>query len=32
VRQAKRHEPQDFQLLRTIPGVGKVLALEILYE
>ena len=32
VRQAKLHEPQDFQLLRSIPGVGKVLALTILYE
>jgi transposase len=32
VRQAKQHEPQGFQLLRSIPGVGKVLALTILYE
>lgn len=32
VRQAKLHEPQGFQLLRSIPGVGKVLALTILYE
>jgi transposase len=32
VRQAKRHEPQGFQLLRSIPDVGKVLALTILYE
>jgi hypothetical protein len=32
VRQAKQHDPQAFQLLRSIPGVGKVLALTILYE
>jgi len=32
VRQAKQHDPQAFQLLRSIPGVGKVLGLTILYE
>jgi transposase len=32
VRQAKEHDAQAFQLLRSIPGVGKVLALTILYE
>jgi transposase len=32
VRQAKQHDPQAFQLLRSIPGVGKILALTILYE
>jgi transposase len=32
VRQAKQHDPQAFQLLRSIPGIGKVLALTILYE
>jgi transposase len=32
VRQAKQHDPQAFQLLRRVPGVGKVLALTILYE
>jgi transposase len=32
VRQAKLQAPQGFQLLRSIPGVGKVLALTILYE
>jgi transposase len=32
VHQAKSHDPQAFQLLRSIPGVGKVLALTILYE
>jgi len=32
VRQAKHHDAQAFALLRSIPGVGKVLALTILYE
>jgi len=32
VRRAKQHDPQAFQLLRSIPGVGKILALTILYE
>jgi transposase len=32
VHQAKQHEPQGFQLLRSIPGIGKVLAMTILYE
>jgi len=32
VRQAKQHDAQAFALLRSIPGVGKVLALTILYE
>ena len=32
VRQAKQHDPHGFQLLRSIPGVGKVLAMTILYE
>jgi len=32
VHQAKQHEPQDFQLLRSIPGIGKGLAMTILYE
>jgi transposase len=32
VRQAKQHDPNAFHRLRTIPGVGKVLALTILYE
>ena len=32
VRQAKQHDPQAFHRLRTIPGVGKVLALTLLYE
>jgi len=30
VRQAKQHDAQAFRLLRSIPGVGKVLALTIL--
>ncbi len=32
VRQAKQHDPDAFHRLRTIPGVGKILALTILYE
>jgi transposase len=32
VRRARGHDPNAFQLLRTIPGVGKILALTILYE
>jgi transposase len=32
VRQAKQHDPQGFALLRSVPGIGKVLALTILYE
>jgi len=32
VRQAKQHDAQAFHRLRTIPGVGKILALAILYE
>jgi len=31
-RQAKQHDAQAFHRLRTIPGVGKILALTILYE
>jgi transposase len=29
---AKKHDPLSLHLLRTIPGVGKILALVILYE
>ena len=32
VRQAKQHDPQAFALLRSVPGIGKVLSLTILYE
>ena len=32
VRQAKREAPNGFQLLRSIPGIGKVLAMTIVYE
>ena len=32
VRMAKEHEPTRFHRLRSIPGVGKILALTILYE
>ncbi len=31
-RHAKEHQPNDLYLLKTIPGVGKILALVILYE
>ena len=31
-RTAKIHAPQDFHRLRTVPGIGKILALVILYE
>ena len=31
-RHAKQHHPQDHFRLQTIPGVGKILALVILYE
>jgi transposase len=31
-RHAKEHEPQQLFLLQTIPGVGKILGLVILYE
>lgn len=30
--QAREHDPVAVQLLRTIPGIGKILALTILYE
>jgi transposase len=32
LRQARGHDPNSFQLLRSFPGIGKVLALTILYE
>ena len=32
VRHTKDHRPNDLYLLRTIPGVGKILSLVILYE
>jgi transposase len=31
-RTAKVHDPQSYHLLRTIPGVGKILSLILLYE
>jgi transposase len=31
-QQAKQHNPQDYDLLRSIPGVGQILALTIIYE
>jgi len=32
VKQAKREAPNGFHLLRSIPGIGKVLAMTIVYE
>ena len=32
LRQARVHDPQALHLIRTLPGVGKVLSLVILYE
>jgi transposase len=32
LRQARGHDANSFQLLRSLPGIGKVLALTILYE
>jgi transposase len=32
VRHAKVHDPQTFYLLRSVPGIGKVLALILMYE
>lgn len=31
-RSAKRHDAHTFHLLRSVPGIGKILALTILYE
>lgn len=32
IRQAKRHEGRDYHLLLTVPGIGRVLAMTILFE
>ena len=32
LRQATRHDPRACSLLRTIPGIGKILSLVLLYE
>ena len=32
LRQARHHDNNSYQLLRSIPGIGRVLALTILYE
>jgi len=32
LRQARHHDPNSYRLLRSIPGIGRVLALTILYE
>jgi transposase len=31
-RSAKVHDPRTFYLLRTIPGIGRILAMTLLYE
>ena len=31
-RRAKKHDPQAYHRLRSVPGIGKILALTILYE
>jgi transposase len=31
-RRAKQHDPQVYHRLRSVPGIGKILALTILYE
>lgn len=32
VHQAKQHDPDAFHRLRSVPGIGKILAMTILYE
>jgi hypothetical protein len=32
VQTAKQHDPHAFHLLRSVPGIGKILALVLLYE
>ena len=32
IRQAKHHEGRDYQLLNTVPGIGPILAMTILFE
>jgi transposase len=32
LRQAKLHDPEACRLLRTIPGIGRILSLTLLYE
>ncbi len=32
VRRAKTHQPTNFHRLRTIPGIGKILSMTLLYE
>jgi transposase len=32
LRQAKAHQPRSLDLLRTVPGIGPILAMTILYE
>ena len=32
IRKAKQHDPSSFHLLRTVPGIGPILSMTILYE
>jgi transposase len=32
IRQAKQHEGRDYNLLNTVPGIGRILAMTILFE
>ena len=32
IRQAKEHDGRDYHLLLTVPGIGRVLAMTILFE
>ena len=32
IRQAKKHEGRDYHLLLTVPGIGRILAMTILFE
>ena len=32
IKNAKHHDPTSYALLQTIPGVGKIIALDLLYE
>jgi transposase len=32
IKSAKHHDPVSYALLKTIPGVGRIIALDILYE
>ena len=32
IHSAKNHDPVSYALLKTIPGVGRIIALNLLYE